>query len=76
MRPTATGDLPMIPSDQRVVVVDLRIPYTRLVFFFIKLTLAAIPAVMIVGAIGMVVSAVIAAFLGGNFDAITGRLPI
>jgi hypothetical protein len=24
----------------------------------------------------MVVSAVIAAFLGGNFDAITGRLPI
>jgi hypothetical protein len=66
----------MTPSDQRVVVVDLRIPYTRLVFFFIKLTLAAIPAAIIVGAIGMVVSAVIAALLGGSFDPITRHLPI
>jgi hypothetical protein len=70
----------MIPSVQRIVVVDLRIPFTRLVFFFVKAALAAIPAAIIVGAIAMVVSATIAALLGGNFDVImrrcvTGRDP-
>jgi hypothetical protein len=66
----------MIPSEQRVVVVDLRIPYIRLVFFLIKVTLAAIPAALILGVVAMIISAVIAALLGGNFDAITRRLPM
>jgi hypothetical protein len=66
----------MIPSLQRIVIVDLRIPFTRLVFFFVKATLAAIPAAMIVGALAMVVSAAIAAFLGGNFDVIMRRWPM
>lgn len=63
----------MIPSAQRIVVVDLRIPFLRLVLFFVKAALAAVPAAIIVGAIAMVVSAIIAAFLGGNFDVIMRR---
>jgi hypothetical protein len=51
---------------ERVVLVDLRIPFFRLVFFLVKVSLAAIPAAIILGAILMVVSAAIAAFLGGG----------
>jgi hypothetical protein len=51
---------------QRVVLVDLRVPFLRLVFFLVKLSLAAIPAAIILGAIAMVVTAAIAAFLGGG----------
>jgi hypothetical protein len=49
---------------ERVVLVDLRVPFFRLVFFLVKLSLAAIPAVIILGVIFMLVSAVLAAFLG------------
>jgi hypothetical protein len=51
---------------ERVVLVDLRIPFFRLVFFLVKLSLAAIPAAIILGAIVMVASATLAAFLGGG----------
>ena len=54
------------PPTQRVVVVDLRVPFFRLVFFLVKVSLAAIPAAIIVGAIVMVVTAAIAAFFGGG----------
>jgi len=54
-----------LPS-QRVVLVDLRIPFFRLVFFFVKAALAAIPATIILGVIVMVLSAAIAAVLGGG----------
>jgi hypothetical protein len=39
--------------DQRMVVVDLRIPFLRLVVFFIKASLAAIPAAIVVAFIIM-----------------------
>ena len=51
---------------ERVVLVDLRIPFFRLVCFLVKLSLAAIPSAVILGAILMLVSAAIAAFLGGG----------
>jgi len=54
-----------VPAE-RVVLVDLRIPFFRLVFFLVKLSLAAIPAAIILGAILMLVSAALAAFLGGG----------
>ncbi len=53
---------------QRIVVVDLRIPFIRLVLFFVKVALAAIPAAIILGVIGMLLSALIAALAGGNLD--------
>ena len=53
---------------QRIVIVDLRIPFIRLVLFFVKVALAAIPAALILGLIGMVLSALIAALAGGNLD--------
>jgi len=39
----------MNETSQRVVVTDLRIPFFRLVLFFVKATLAAIPATIFVG---------------------------
>jgi hypothetical protein len=49
-----------------VVVTDLRIPFFRLMLFFIKAGLAAIPAAIIVSIIVTVLAAAIAATLGGN----------
>ena len=66
----------MVPIAQHTVIVDLRIPFTRLVFFFVKAALAAIPAAIIVAALAMVVSATIAAFLGGNLDVIMRHWPM
>ena len=49
---------------QRLVLVDLRIPFFRLVFFFVKVALAAIPAAIILSIIAFVVSAVFWALIG------------
>ena len=50
--------------EQRVVIIDLRIPFFRLVFFFVKAALAAVPAAIIVSIIVFVLSAIFAALLG------------
>ncbi len=60
-------------QNPRIVVVDLRIPFIRLVLFFTKALFALIPAALIVGAVLMVASAVLAALLGGNFDVLMQR---
>jgi hypothetical protein len=58
----------MNENAQRFVVVDLRIPFVRLVLFFVKAALAAIPAAIIVGFLLMVVTAIIAGLAGhGGF---------
>jgi len=54
----------MSENAQRFVIVDLRIPFVRLVMFFVKAALAAIPAAIIVGFLVMVVTALIAALVG------------
>jgi hypothetical protein len=51
---------------QRFVIVDLRIPFLRLVMFFIKAGLAAIPAAIVVGFLLMLATALIAATLGDH----------
>jgi hypothetical protein len=43
----------------------LRIPFFRLVFFFVKVALAAIPAAIILSVIGFVLSAIFWAIVGG-----------
>lgn len=60
----------------RIIIVDLRIPFTRLVLFFIKAALAAIPAAIAVAVLLMLVSAIIAAMLGGNLDGMTRHWPL
>lgn len=49
-----------------VIITDLRIPFFRLVVFFVKAGLAAIPAAIIVTVIVMVIVAAIAVALGGS----------
>ena len=51
---------------QHIVVTDLRIPFLRLVMFFVKVALAAIPAAIIVGFIVMLISAILGVLFGGN----------
>jgi VIT1/CCC1 family predicted Fe2+/Mn2+ transporter len=54
--------------DQRIVVTDLRIPFLRLVVFFIKASLAAIPAAIVVAFVIMLLTAIIAGLAGGSMD--------
>ena len=56
----------MIETGQRIVVVDLRIPFVRLVLFFVKVAIAAIPAAMIVGLLLMLITALFAALAGDS----------
>jgi hypothetical protein len=53
---------------QRFVIVDLRIPFFRLVFFLVKAALAAIPAAIILSIIAFVLSAVFWAIMGSAPD--------
>lgn len=53
------------PNSYRVTVTDIDVPFGRLVAFFVKAALAAIPAMLIVALIVRVIAAVVAgAFLG------------
>jgi hypothetical protein len=56
----------MSDTAQRFVIVDLRIPFVRLVLFFIKAALAAIPAVIVVGFVLTLLVAAIAAVVGDS----------
>ena len=51
---------------QRIVIVDLRISFFRLVVLFIKAALAVIPAAIVVGFLLMVATALVAAILGDH----------
>ncbi len=58
----------MTENAQRFVIVDLRIPFVRLMLFFIKAALAVIPAAIIVGLLLMLVTALIVGLVGdGGF---------
>ena len=51
-------------SDNRVTLVDINVPFTRLVFFFVKAALAAIPAAIIVTLILMFIGFLLRAIFG------------
>lgn len=52
-----------------VSIVDIKIPFWSMVIFLVKLAIAAIPAMIILGAIGVMLSAV----LGGIVQGIGGH---
>lgn len=52
--------------ENRVTLVDLDVPFGRLVFFFVKAALAAIPAAFIVGLILMLVGFLLSAVFGAG----------
>ena len=57
-----------------VIVTDLRIPFLRLMLFFVKVALAAIPAAIIVSVVVTVLAAIVIAAFGGNPTFIFRRL--
>ena len=54
----------MNENGQRMVIVDLRIPFVRLMQFFVKAALAAIPAAIVVDFLLMVTTAIVAGLAG------------
>ena len=56
---------PQAPLETRIVVTDLDIPFGRLVAFFIKAGLAAIPAAIVLWIVGMAIAAGLATLFGG-----------
>jgi hypothetical protein len=61
--------LAMNGAEQRITVVDLRIPFFRLVFFFVKAALAIIPAAIILTLIFALLGAILGMIWGmGNMD--------
>jgi hypothetical protein len=53
-------------SAQRIVVTDLRIPFFRLVMFFVKCALAAIPAAIILAFFAFVLTALVYVLFGNS----------
>jgi hypothetical protein len=51
-------------SENRVTVTNIDVPFGRLVFFFVKAGLAAIPAAIIVGLILMLIGFLFSAIFG------------
>jgi hypothetical protein len=58
----------MSETDTRVVLVDLRIPFFRLVLFFVKAALAMIPATIILAVLLFAIGALVAAVTGTGFE--------
>lgn len=52
-------------EEQRVVVVDVKMRFSSMVIFLVKLAIASIPAALIVFFIGLLISAVFGGFFGG-----------
>jgi hypothetical protein len=53
-------------QDQHITITDIRIPFIRLVAFFIKATLAAIPATIVIVIVFAIIGSAVALILGGN----------
>jgi len=58
-------------EQQRVVVTDIKMPFTSMVVFLVKLAIAAIPAMIILSVIG----AIVTALLGAVFQGMMGDAP-
>jgi hypothetical protein len=54
------------PNSYRVTVTDIDVPFTRLVAFFVKAALAAVPAAIIVAIVLRVTGALLAGLLVGS----------
>jgi hypothetical protein len=55
------------PNSYRVTVTDIDIPFGRLVAFFIKVSLAAIPAAIVVSVLYTLLAAIVVGLLGGRY---------
>jgi len=54
-------------DEQRVVVVDVKMRFSSMVVFLVKLAIASIPAAFILFLIGLVLAAVFGSMFGGHF---------
>jgi len=54
-------------DEQRVVVVDVKMRFSSMVVFLVKLAIASIPAAFILFLLGLVLAAVFSSMFGGHF---------
>lgn len=52
-------------NEHRVVITDVRIPFISMVVFMVKAAIASIPAVIILGLLGAIVTALFGGIVGG-----------
>jgi hypothetical protein len=50
-----------------VTVVDIKMPFWSMVIFMVKLAIAAIPAILILGALGAILGGFLGVLFGGVF---------
>lgn len=55
-------------NDNRIAVIDVRMPFWSLVVLMVKAAIASIPALIILVVIGAAISAVVAGIFGGLSD--------
>lgn len=60
--------------DTRVTITDIDIPFGRLVMLIIKLWLASIPAIIIIGIVLAIVGGILSLIFGGILGALFGGL--
>jgi hypothetical protein len=58
----------MDPPSQPVVIIDFRVPFLRLVLFLVKVSLAAIPAAIILAMVSFLISVLLATLFGIQMD--------
>jgi hypothetical protein len=54
----------MDSQDNEVTIVDIKMPFWSMVVFMVKLAIAAIPAILILGVLGTIFLAILAGLLG------------
>lgn len=69
------SDIQQSAGTQRTVLIDVDIPFGRLIMIFIKFSLAAIPAAIVVSVIFMLIGAMLTTIFGGGYFAMMGRGP-
>lgn len=69
------SDLQQSAGAQRTVLIDVDIPFGRLIMIFIKFSLAAIPAAIVVSVIFMLIGVILSAIFGGGYFAMMGHGP-
>lgn len=55
------------PDNERVTIVDIRMPFWSMVVFMVKASIAAIPAFIILSAIGSLIFAMLGALFRGAY---------
>ena len=58
-------------NNNRVVVVDVKMPFLSMVIFMVKWAIASIPAIIILSVIGAVIAGLLGGFMGHHMSGVS-----